>query len=292
MITFNRPEETKKVFEEIRRAKPNRMFIASDGPRDKEEKEVIDGLRKYLLENIDWKCEIETLFRDKNLGCKYACAGAISWFFKNVEMGIILEDDCLPDQSFFRFCQEMLEKYKDDRRIGLITGTNIDGISNLESSYFFSDIPNIWGWASWRRAWNLYDVDMKDWPKYRKLSNFGKLKYRGIITNIRRWRCYDLAYKGKLNTWDYQWDLINRTNKLLTIVPAVNLIKNIGFDGGTHTFNHDGDRMSYKLHDMEFPLIHNGIVEPSRRYEKKYMNFYNKGSIKRLLRKMSPFQKR
>src|SRR6056297_619848 len=116
-LIFNRLDTTKQVFEEIRKAKPKQLFIAADGPRTKQEKEKTDAVRKYVLDNIGWKCSVKKLFRNKNLGCKYAVSGAIDWFFENVEQGIILEDDCLPSQSFFRFCEELLEKYKDDERV-------------------------------------------------------------------------------------------------------------------------------------------------------------------------------
>jgi len=126
-LAFNRLGTVKKTFPEIRKAKPRQLFISCDGPRTKEEREKTDAVRKYILDNIDWKCNVKTLFRNKNLGCKYAVSSAIDWFFKNVKQGIILEDDCLPSQSFFRFCQEMLERYKDDERIMQISGTNVEG---------------------------------------------------------------------------------------------------------------------------------------------------------------------
>ncbi|MBC8435307.1 nucleotide-diphospho-sugar transferase, partial [archaeon] len=123
-LVFNRPGYVKKTFPEIRKAKPMQLFIGADGPRNSEEKKKTDAVRKYILENIDWKCDVKTLFRKENLGCKHAVSGAINWFFKNVEQGIILEDDCLPDQSFFRFCQELLAKYENSKQVMQINGTN------------------------------------------------------------------------------------------------------------------------------------------------------------------------
>ena len=137
-LAFNRLDSVKKTFPEIQKAKPRQLFVACDGPRSREEKERTDTVRKYILENINWKGKVKTLFRDRNLGCKYAIAGAMDWFFENVKQGIILEDDCLPDQSFFRFCHEMLEKYKDDKKIMSISGYNyLDGIDIKESYYFW-----------------------------------------------------------------------------------------------------------------------------------------------------------
>ena len=137
-LVFNRLNTTKQVFEEIKKTKPKQLFIAADGPRNKEEKKKTDAVKKYVLDNIDWKCQVKTLFRKKNLGCKYAVSGAIDWFFENVEQGIILEDDCLPDQSFFRFCQEMLERYKNEKKILNITGQNPLCKHNFFKSYSFS----------------------------------------------------------------------------------------------------------------------------------------------------------
>src|SRR4030042_6453503 len=140
-LIFNRPDTTEKVFDEIRKAKPKKLFVAADGPRqDKQgEKEKVGRARQIVIDGIDWDCEIKTLFRDKNLGCKVAVSSAINWFFENEEMGIILEDDCLPHQSFFRFCGELLEKYKDDERIMVISGENLlFGRKRTNYSYYFS----------------------------------------------------------------------------------------------------------------------------------------------------------
>ena len=158
-LVFNRPDTTKQVFEAIRQAQPPRLYIASDGHRsDREgEWEKVKTVRDYVVNNIDWDCEVKTLFREKNLGCRIAVSTAISWFFENEEQGIILEDDCFPDQSFFPFCEELLWKYQDDKRIMMITGTNSLGTWKSElQSYHFSIYGSIWGWATWKRAWNLY----------------------------------------------------------------------------------------------------------------------------------------
>jgi hypothetical protein len=280
-MTFNRPNEAKKVFREIRKARPKKLFFSSDGPRNKNEKKYVEKTRKYVLKNVDWKCEVKTLLRDKNLGCKNACSGAINWFFDNVDRGIILEDDCLPSQSFFIFCQEMLEKYKDEEKIAHISGTNIDGISEINSSYFFSSISNMWGWASWKRAWKIYDVDMKEWPKYNSYFGMGKLGYNGLFLRIKALRLFRLTYSGKIDTWDYQWDLISRAKRKLSIVPKVNMIKNIGVGGGTHTINY-GEEKSYKTYKLNFPLKHPVKIIEDRdyfdRYVKRYsVSFFDKG---------------
>ena len=168
-LVFNRIDTTKKVFEAIRQAKPPRLYIAADGAREsKDEEEKVNAVRDYVSSNIDWDCEIKTLFNEKNLGCKMAVSGAIDWFFDNEEMGIILEDDCLPSQSFFWFCEEMLAKYKDDMRVWHVAGNNFHfGWKRDEDySYYFGGIyGSIWGWASWRTRWNHYDVEMKNYDE-------------------------------------------------------------------------------------------------------------------------------
>lgn len=282
-LTFNRLDTVKQVFEEIKKAKPKQLFLASDGPRENkpEEKKIVEEVRKYILDNIDWKCEVKTLFREKNLGCKYAVSGAIDWFFKNVEQGIVLEDDCLPSQSFFRFCQEMLEKYKNQEKIYHINGTNIDIVSNINESYFFSSIPNVWGWATWRRAWNNYDVEIKEWPRYNSYFGVERLGYKGFFTILKSWRLFHLTYNKKIDTWDYQWDFILKKNKKLCIVPKVNMITNIGLGGGTHTINYGEDK-SYKRNNIKFPLKHSDKMINDKgyfdRYVKKYrVNFLKKG---------------
>lgn len=148
-LVFNRPDTTKQVFEAIRKAKPPRLYVAADGPRLNRagEEEKVKAVREYLMDNIDWSCEVKTLFRQENLGCKYAVSGAITWFFEHEEMGIILEDDCLPSQSFFWFCEELLNRYNNDTRIFLISGFNsINKWKNNSFDYLFSYYGSIWGW--------------------------------------------------------------------------------------------------------------------------------------------------
>ena len=154
-LIFNRPELTEKVFQKIQDAQPKYLFVAADGPRDNKygEKDLCEKTRAVVLENITWECEVKTLFRTENLGCRTAVSSAINWFFENVEEGIILEDDTVPDNSFFSYCQALLEKYRNHEQIMMITGDNFqDGIKRGNGSYYFSRYVHIWGWASWRRA--------------------------------------------------------------------------------------------------------------------------------------------
>jgi len=281
-LVFNRLDTTKKVFEEIKKAKPKKLFIASDGPRKNKpgEKKIVEDLRKWVLDNLDWKCKVKTLFRDKNLGCKYAVSSAIDWFFENVEQGIILEDDCLPSQSFFRFCQELLEKYKNDERIMHISGTNVNSITPIEESYFFAYNYNVWGWATWKRAWNKYDLDIKKWPEIRKIGLIRRFS-RNYIDYLLNIKGMNNLYNGKINTWDYQWAFACMINSALAIIPARNLIKNIGFgDCGTHT-NTKSSYHSLNLQESGFPLLHNDLIVNREIYQKNSYKFFYHGRTKR-----------
>ena len=163
-LVFNRPDTTAQVFEAIRQAKPPRLYVAADGPREGREGEVerVDKVREISMA-VDWPCEVKTLFREKNLGCKYAVSSAITWFFEQEEQGIILEDDCLPSQSFFWFCEELLNEYMYDQRIWQICGFS-PLVNKIKESYYLSKYSPIWGWASWRRAWSAYDAEISSWP--------------------------------------------------------------------------------------------------------------------------------
>ncbi|MBU1217147.1 nucleotide-diphospho-sugar transferase [bacterium] len=277
-LVFNRLDTTKQVFESIRQAKPPRLYIAADGARETKDGEVqrVNAVRDYVISNIDWECEVKTLFREQNLGCKYAVSGAIDWFFENEEMGIILEDDCLPSQSFFWFCEELLKRYKDEDNVFLISG---DGRGtkqiNIDYDYDFVKYSLIWGWASWSRVWKKYDVKMSDW-------NDNKLK---IINNIsqfsstrRYWEsAFENTYDNKIDTWDYQFSYTLQKNQGLCIVPKVNMISNIGFGvDATHTSDSDNINANLPNLDLEFPIVH-----PSEVVSNKLLNkFYDLNEFK------------
>ena len=231
-LIFNRPDTTKRVFKEIRRVKPTELYIAADGPREaKPDETELCNETRAIVKEIDWDCEIHTLFRDKNLGCKKAVSSAIDWFFDNVDAGIILEDDCVPDQSFFGFCQELLDHYKDDRRVMMISGTNYlyNKIEIIES-YFFSRYYSIWGWATWKRAWELNDINMSFWPEYKNSRQLDIIFADENIKNFYK-TIFQYGYENKVITWDYQWVFSCVSNNGLAIVPKYNLIANIGLIG-------------------------------------------------------------
>ena len=254
-LIFNRPDTTQKVFNAIKQAKPKQLFVAADGPREAKEgeKEKCEQARK-VIKQVDWNCEVKTLFRDKNLGCKIAVSSAIDWFFENVEEGIILEDDCLPSQSFFWFCRELLEYYRHDTRVLHIGGTNPIDLIDTSNRYYFSKYNRIWGWATWKMAWKYFDYKIKHWPELKKekihyyFFNYKEAKYWENI--------WDKIYQNKIDTWDYQWFLC-RLIQGKAIIPCVNLVSNIGFGtDSTHTTDSNSSLSDLQKGEIVFPLLH------------------------------------
>jgi hypothetical protein len=266
-LIFNRPECTNETFTAISKAKPKKLYIAADGPRIEKqgEKELCEQTRE-VINRIDWDCDVKTLFRENNLGCKDAVSGAITWFFENEEMGIILEDDCLPANTFFQFCEELLVRYKDDTRIWHIDGSTFQKL-NTEASYDFSKYCLIWGWATWRRAWNKYAVEFQNFKEFKDKNVMQSIWEKPSV--IKYWlNRFDLTDKSVINTWDYQWMYTVWINNGMTIRPSVSLIKNIGFGPDathTHTSTKVFDEM--KNRDMRFPLKHPLFFVPNKKLD-------------------------
>jgi hypothetical protein len=256
-LIFNRPDVTRRVFNAIRMARPPKLYIAADGPRMNKAgeaercKEVQD-----IVSRVDWPCEVNKLIREDNLGCRLAISDALDWFFLQEPEGIILEDDCLPDPSFFQYCDELLERYRGNDRVGMISGCNFQsGIQRGEGSYYFSQFCHIWGWATWARAWKKYDVKISQWPE---LKHNDWLASRGFNGQERRhWeKAFDKVFNGKIDTWDHQWTLTCWINNMLAVMPNTNLISNIGFgESATHTVNKSIYANMTKS-GMVLPLIH------------------------------------
>ena len=228
-LVFNRPDTTARVFEAIRKAKPPRLYVAADGPRANREGEAERVARvREISTAVDWPCEVKTLFREENLGCKYAVSGGITWFFEHEEQGIILEDDCLPSQSFFWFCEELLVTYETDTRIMMVSGTNLSTDPNLNTSYSFHTFAHVWGWATWRRAWENYDPEMLAYPEFKKNKFFTKISNNSSL--IKFWQSeWDDNYFNKRDAWVNPFLFQILINRSMAIVPNVNLVKNIGF---------------------------------------------------------------
>lgn len=286
-LVFNRLDTTKQVFEAIRTAKPPRLYIAADGARKsrEDEAEKVKAVRDYVLSNIDWKCEVKTLFRDQNLGCKYAVSSAITWFFENEEMGIILEDDCLPSQSFFWFCEELLERYKNDMRIGQISGFNpLEDRLQLENDYSYSTGGSIWGWASWKRIAIGFDNFFKIEPAkiLEGLVYFtdDKRESEHIVSQMI------LVKENQLSTWDYHWGAHLKVNSWLSVVPKKNLIKNIGFgEDATHTTLNT--ITSPEQHEMTFPIQkHPNYVYPNKLFSQLQARSHGNKNLRTFLSKI------
>lgn len=256
-LVFNRPEVTERALDRIRQARPGRLYVAADGPRPDRpgEGDLCDQVRD-IATHVDWDCELRTLFRDENLGCRKAVSGALDWFYESEEEGIILEDDCLASRSFFPFCQEVLDHYRDDSRIMVVSGNNFQfGRRRTDNSYYFSRYNHCWGWATWRRAWRLYDADLSHWPRVRDEGYLEDILSHPSLVNY--WtRIFDIAYRDEVDSWAYRWTFTCWIQNGLSILPGVNLVSNIGFgDAGTHT---KGDHPVANLpaEELSFPLKH------------------------------------
>jgi len=251
-LIFNRPDTTSQVFDEIKAAKPSRLYIAADGPRsNRPEETALCHDTREIVKDIGWKCDVKTLYRPKNLGCKNAMSSAIDWFFENEEEGIILEDDCLPSKSFFYYCDTLLEKYRFDTRIRHIAGSNLQrGKKWGNASVYFTNQTHVWGWASWRRVWKDYDKDLNQYNQLdipEKLSN--------IFTDqfvIEEWTKFFTQLKAnEIDTWDFQLAFLNFFNNGLSVNPNVNLISNIGFRAdATHTLAVDSPYANIPLEEL------------------------------------------
>ncbi|NTW58820.1 MAG: N-acetyl-alpha-D-glucosaminyl L-malate synthase BshA [Nitrospirae bacterium] len=260
-LVFNRPDTTQQVFAEIRRARPPKLLVIADGPRpDRPDDAEKCRAVRALIEQVDWPCEVLKNYSDVNLGCKRRVSSGLDWVFDTVEEAIILEDDCLPDPTFFRFCQTLLEKYRDDERVMMISGDNFQfGRNRTGYSYYFSRYTHIWGWASWRRAWKHYDVSMDLWPVIRD-ERWLEAILDGPAT-VRYWRSiFERVHNGAINTWDYQWTFATWIQNGLVVLPEVNLVTNIGFgQQATHTAS--ASRFSNMATSaMHFPLSYPAFV--------------------------------
>ncbi|MDL0082069.1 methyltransferase FkbM [Helicobacter sp. XJK30-2] len=265
LLFFNRLDTTLAVLAQIAKVQPKVIYLAQDGARDDKELAQAALLRRRVIEHITWECKIHTRFLDTNLGCKLAVSSAISWFFSQEKQGIILEDDCLPSISFFRFCDELLERYSNEQKVFMISGwsgldfaknTSVETLhpkAQLQEDYFFSKYPHIWGWASWARAWQKYQLEFSDFEaEFRLLDNFYSVKEK------RYWYKILKAYaQGKINTWDYPLAYSVWKHKGLCIYPKNNMIKNIGFnrDDATHTTG-ESKFATMPSYELAFPIIH------------------------------------
>lgn len=251
-LIFNRPDTTQLVFDRIRQVRPSQLFIAADGPRTHKTGEAaLCEQTRQIVHQVDWDCEVQTLFREENLGCKRAVSLAIDWFFSQVDAGIILEDDCLPEPTFFSFCTDLLDRYRHDDRVMHISGITFQARRDVTAgaSYYFSGFASIWGWATWRRAWQRYNVDPAENARHVSLTApYFNQRLRWILNEV---------ITGRLDTWDVQWLVAIRRHNGLSIVPRISQVTNIGFGlSATHTVRKPRWLADLFTAPLDQPLVH------------------------------------
>lgn len=260
LILFNRPQHTARVFERIAAARPQKLFLIADGPRaDRPDDREKCAQARALVERIDWDCDVRRAYSDINLGCGVRPATGIRWVFEQVERCIILEDDCVPDSSFFSYCSELLEHYANDERVMTISGRNhLPRSASAPFSYHFTLFPNCWGWATWRRAWRLYDFNIPQWRDLRHSEWLADLLREPQA--VEYWApLFDKACDAGpgLDYWDHQWSFTCWSQHGLSIAPNVNLIQNVGFGSdATHTRSAADYRANAQAGTMASPLRH------------------------------------
>lgn len=270
-VFFNREDTTLQVMKIIREAQPDKLYLVSDGARESRqgEEKIVEHLRSQVENMIDWPCDVHKNYAEKNMGCYRRMYSGISWTLEQEKDTIILEDDIIPEPSFFRFCQELLEKYADIPEVFYISGNNIYQQFPIKESYVFSDFPSIWGWATWRRAWEKYEASMESWEK---------IKESGAIERCygKKWgRFYknqiELAYTGERDTWDYQWEASRMWHHGLGIIPKHNMIENIGFDRADATHTKGSSMYDFAKQDIAFPLVHPKQPVKNADYDNGYL---------------------
>ncbi|GAB3237679.1 hemolytic protein HlpA [Hymenobacter seoulensis] len=294
MLIFNRPDTTRQVFEAVRKAQPARLYIAADGPRTTHPDDQAQcAAARSIVAGIDWPCEVFTLFRTTNLNCGVGPATALDWFFSHEEEGIILEDDCVPAASFFPFCQELLARYRHDTRVMHIGGNNFgreaqQPLSADSLSYYFSHQINSWGWATWRRAWQLFDFNLSGYQQlleegklHKVFSSWAETKYR-----LSKFESI-LSLPQPCDVWDYQWHYTIVAHSGLAVVPAVHLVENIGFGNhGTHTMDAQDSYFGIPTTEIKFPLRHPEFVLADQRRDTRRFQEFLLGRITTKVRRL------
>ena len=287
-LIFNRPDTTKKVFEVIRQAQPAKLLVVADGARSDRpgEAEKCQATRA-IIDRVDWECEVLTNYSDINLGCKVRVSSGLNWVFNNVEEAIILEDDCLPHPSFFLFCEKLLKYYREDERIMVISGDNFQfGRKRTTYSYYFSRYNHCWGWATWKRAWQHYDVEMKLWQQIRDNNWLESILERPRA--IEYWqKVFQATYDENINSWAYRWTFACWIQNGLTILPNANLVSNIGFGvEGTHTTNNSNAVANLTTEKVCFPLQHPPfIIRDALADEFTQKTLFNTSVFERIVKK-------
>lgn len=268
LIIFNRPDLTKQVFNVIDQTKPRKLFIISDGPRNEKEKGAVGETRK-IIDQIDWKCRVYKKYSYVNLGCRKSVSSGLDWVFSKVKQAIILEDDCLPDISFFQYCEELLDKYRDMPEVMMVSGDNFFAAKS-NYSYDFCRHSLIWGWATWKRAWVQYEQAEKGGLQIlnQKYQSFERLMSPIRLKSIKK------TLEGTIDTWDYIWQMALLINKGVCAYPSVNLVRNLGFGkDATHTKRKTFHALLASK-TIEFPLIHPKHVRVNDHFDKQMEKTY------------------
>lgn len=270
MIVFNRPGKARRVLEAVRNTRPGTLVVIADGPREgcAEDEARCDEVRRLIEARVDWPCEVVREYADTNLGCFRRTVSGLDRVFRDFESAIILEDDCLPDATFFPFCRELLARYRDDPRVSMISGNNFHRDLEFPSSYYFSRIHNIWGWATWRDRWQDFDPDMRDWPAVK--AEGGLADIVDGKKRIAAWTAlFDYAYRAK--AWDFAWMFEGWRQSRFAVVPSCNLVTNIGYGAeGTHMRDPNHPQANVPRREMGFPLVHPTRLIPYARADRLY----------------------
>lgn len=289
LFVFKRPDTTRRVLDALRYAKPSTVFVVADGPRADRpgEKAQCMAVRELVENMIDWPCTVEHNYSDENLGCKRRVASGLDWVFSEADRAIILEDDCVPEPSFFPYCEELLERYASDQRVMTISGNNFhDGRQRTPYSYFFSRYMHCWGWASWRRAWQHFDLNMRQWPEVRDDDWLSELF--ASDSAVRYWKhIFDHVYAGDIDSWAYIWQYSIWLQAGLSITPEANLVSNIGF-GNNATHTHDADaHVDASTQPLNFPLRHPPFIIRHRTADRFIQSQHLQGPLwKRAIQKV------
>lgn len=273
ICTFTRLDSAIKVFESVRKAAPPRLYLVSDGPRadHPDDADKIAAVHDYIEGHIDWDCEVFKNYAEENMGCGLRMPTGVSWVFEHEERAIFLEDDCVPRPSFYQYVQELLERYENDENVMLISGNNqISYLNTIGDSYGFVKQAGTWGWASWRRAWEKYDINLTKWPDNR--NNPCWKKYYSLSARLFMFAQWDLLYNHGYDAWDYQVKYCLGANDGYCIMPSVNMVSNVGFEeeGSTHT-SQLPEWMDQHSEDITFPLRHPKEIVWAEQYDREFM---------------------
>jgi hypothetical protein len=293
MLIFNRPDLTAQVFQAIRAARPPRLLVVADGPRNEDERARTEAARAVI--DVDWPCEVLRNYAEHNLGCKRRVASGLDWVFEQCEEAIVLEDDCLPTPSFFPFCDALLDRYRGDERIMCIGGMNLyPGGARSDESYYYCRYGATNGWASWRRAWRHVDVELAGWPEFKRTGRLRDL----VPTREERWfwtALFDAQHRGEIGSWDFQWLFARLSQSGLMAAPVKNMVINLGFRAdATHVVDMPAAWAPARSHADTWELVHPRHVLPNRDVDDYYYKrlFNPKGVRGVALAHAAPYYKR